>query len=462
MKAMRKKEGTGFYLSVRGSILPTLLATGLVLAFLLSSCTTGLSAERGKASELPTVAGNQSDFLDKQQFVRTLITCISDTTQTENVYRFIPAAQRNGVTYPEFAAYIDALSRFITGGSSIQSYRFLSNTEKDSVLSAISDKAPDYAGIIEASVPVELIFQDQSDSLSPIYLFYQQDANQTPYLSSDWVQESMRVFSAADLYFSALESKNENAVSTLLSDSASVEQESFSDTVLRYKANQLIQYYNVRVQTPYSGYRLLALSPASATFLQSEVLDDSSSGYESRVVNFLADAGGKVLIRDNAGSVLSSRDLNLYVGDNKSLHIGDYANSSQFTELFGQPMAVIPGQTVTSSSSKTGYEQQIVVSYADAVGLSATIQGSMSSDGSSWEGKIIRIRLRTNKGDLRLGARLYAGMKKDDVLMLYPFADASDYVLSSFADDTKYSLTLQFAASDPGKISGIVLEEAAS
>lgn len=445
-----QERSTSSFLSLRARIAScvSMLICGIIL---LTSCALPWETRETTQNTESSVIATADSTLDRQSLVRELAACISDTKQISYVYNMIPPAQLDGISYATFSAYIKALTYLHIDAGVITSFRFVNKEESQIITDGIAVNAANYQSLLSYTIPVELFYSDETTDDSPVYIYIQEDANGTPYLSSAWVKECLNIFDFAGMYFTALEKQNSDAVASLLNDSQMEEQGGFSSAVINYKARELVQYYHLKVQSPFSDYRLRSLDISQLTYMQPEVLDDISLSYQTRNVRFIRNSLDKFTIRDSVNNPLSTKDFYLYYKKEKTIRIGDRADSNQFLNLFGKPQATVFSEQFTAGSSAAS-QQIIVLTYSSA---SVTIKGTMYDDGS-WDGQIIQIQLKSGDSDFVLGT-IFTNMTRDSLMMLYPFADQTDYILSTTLDDQSYEMTFTFADDPERTITGVKL-----
>jgi len=447
------KGSTTSFLSLRACLL-VCLSLILSVLILITSCSLPWETQETTAGTDVSVILTGDTTLDRYSLVRELATCISDSSQIEYVYHSIPAAQLDGMSYASFNAYILALTRLHVIAGPITSFRFVAQTESQKIIDAIATNAADYKPLLESTIPVELFYGNELSNEAPVYIYIQEDTNGTAYLSSTWVRECLNVFDFAGLYFGALEKQNFEAVASLIKDSQVPSEGEFSAAVINYKSRELTQYYHLKVQSPFSDYRMMSLDISQLTYLQPEVLDDISLSYQTRNVSFVRNSLNSISIRDSVNTMLSTKDFFLYHKGIKTIRIGDRADSNQFISLFGDPNGISFGMQFVPKTNTAADQQIIEISYPST---SVTIRGTFYDDGS-WDGQIIRIRL--NKADMNyfLGTTLYVGVTRDTLLMLYPFADQTDYILSTTVDDQRYQMSFTFTEDPTRTITSVTLE----
>ena len=188
--------------------------------------------------------------------------------------------------------------------------------------------------------------------------------------------------------------------------------------------------------------------------MQPEVLDDISLNYQTRTVGFVRNSLGAITVKDSVNIPLLSKELTLYNRGVRIIRIGDQASSKQFLEFFGAPLQTAIGDPSTSGSVLSDTQTYIVLSYATT---SVTVLGTLYDDGT-WNGQIVRIRLRAADSNFSLGTTVHIGMTRDELLMMYPFADQTNYVLTTTLDDQKYEMTFEFADDAKRTVTGVKLE----
>lgn len=439
------------FLRIRLSACLSLILAALIL---LTSCSFPWTTQETTAGTDTSVIMTGKTTLDRDSLVRELATCISDSSQIEFIYHSIPAAQLDGMSFASFNSYIIALTRLHVIAGPVTSFRFVAQAQSLKIIDSIAANAADYMPLLKSTIPVELFYGNELSNEAPVYIFIQEDANGTAYLSSTWVTECLNVFDFAGLYFGALEKQNPEAVASLIKDSQDPSEGEFSAAVINYKAQELTQYYHLKVQSPFADYRMLSLDISQLTYMQPEVLDDISLNYQTRNVSFVRNSLKSISIRDSVNTMLSTKDFYLYHEGLKTIHIGDRADSNQFKSLFGNPSGISFGMQSVPQTTTTGGQQIIEISYPS---ISVTIRGTFYDDGS-WDGQIIRIRLDTIDKSFFLGTTLFVGVNRDTLLMLYPFADQTDYIVSTTVDDQRYQMSFTFAEDPSRTISSITLE----
>jgi len=390
--------------------------------------------------------------IDTYQMIQGMITCITDPNETEAVFESIPSLQRKDVTLQEFDAYVIALSRLLSGRGAITSYQVLDALNRTERIDAILLDTKGFEEILADTMPVELLFNNEEDIRQRVYIYLQEDETGLPYLSGEWIRSCLEIYDLATLYFTALEDQNRDVVETLIRSGYAPDDSGVAERVLENKAGKLVTYYHVNVKTQFSDYRLESLDISRADFFQAEVLDNVSLTYRSQTVAFRRNASMGIEINDNIENKLNTKHFYLYADGDRTIRIGDRADANQFADLFGTPIYV--GRGFSGEESAVDTKQLFVASYN---GMSVTLKGNLYDDGS-WDGQIIRIRLRGTQGIYSIGTDIQTEFTRDDLLMLYPFADEAGFSLETSIDDNTYRMTFVFGSNQEKLVTGVVLE----
>ena len=414
-----------------------------------SSC--GLHFSSGETAVKIEVS---EDTLDIHSLVQLIITGISDPDKIDAVYGQIPESQMNNIPLATFREYIAVLARMFPSDLSELTFRVLDDTSRNSILTSLAVGNVAESDLISVTVPVEVYLTEDYSSETPLYLYLQEDANKTPYLSSIWVSECLSLYNYSILYFYALEGQNYDAIASMIKQSQSDESELLSDQVYEYKAKQLSKFYKIQVKSQYDEYKIDSLDVGQITYIQPEVLDSALSNYSERTVIFARDTDDQIQINDSVSVSLSANEFTLYKGDEKMIRVGDRADSNQFTTLFGDPILFMLPESDLDTEEVYGCEGDIIITYSQ---FSVTINGTQYSDGS-WDGEITRIRLFSENKEYSFGRTINTSMSRDDLLMLYPFADLDNYVVSAIFDDQRYNMTFSFADDERKTITSVKLQ----
>ena len=424
-------------------------------AFLLSACAPVEDALRRLG--LDNNAGlDSSNILSESNFVRVVTSClvIEDEEEIKAVYETIPQVQLDYMSLSTFTNYVRMLSRLVEGRGDINSFSILNSEEVIPIQDEMITNVPSQEALIRSSVPVELLFFDQSQN-EPVFIFFQRDENGLAYLSKDWVDQCLILYQYADHYFQAVNSQNINAIYSMISNSYLSASYSLSDKSILIKAREISRYYLARVKSEQGEYRVVTLDISRVDFVQPNVLSANMEDYESRQVGFFVNSVGTVSVDEHILNSLSIRDYYLFQGNSRTIRIGDIATSGLFNSIFGEPKLTTIGRTIEiSDSGDSEAIRRIIVEYPD---VAFVIVGIILSD-DNWEGTIYQIRISKPNDDFSLGNSIRVGMSRDDFMKLYPFADETAYSLENITDSQKYKLVADFSADGSDTLDTVTLE----
>lgn len=434
-----------------------LVSAGILLGgmILFASVGTGCS---GIISRFSKNGGNHADSeesIENLNLIRLFSSCLVDQEQIDTVYDSIPSHQTDGISLTEFDEYMRILSGLGDGQGALLSFRILKEDERQKIADALSARLPDQTDLIEDIVPVELNYALSENQTKPI-IYFQEKSNGDLYLSSDWVRLCVELHRFSELYFSAIQDQNVDAVYSMLKNSYQGGMYSFSDPTVRLKAQELCHFYLLRVKAEFSEYPIQSIDISEIVFDQQGVLDEELLRYVPREVKIGRIEGGGIVISDVLKNTLKNRDLYLYSGGSRTVRIGDYSNSATFEALFGNPDLTTISRI--ERSEKTGNlsepEYRLIVDYPSA---RICLIGSIDSDGA-WEGVVTRICIRSADQDFSIGRSLIVGMTLDDYMRNYPFADETNFILETESDDLTYRMKIELSQGKGDFIAEIILE----
>jgi hypothetical protein len=388
--------------------------------------------------------------------IRLISSCLTDPSQIETVYSSIPNHQLDGMSIAEFEGYIDVLKRLGDGKGTLLSFQILKDDSRLEICDALIEKLPTEKELLEITVPVKLEYEGAEEGDSTL-IYFQQKENGTLYLSSEWARQCVEMYRFSELYFTALQDQNADAVYSMLQNSYHDRDYSFSNSTIRLKAEEMCRFYLLRVKTDFKDYRLTAADITKIIYDQQGVLDDELIEYEPRTVTIHRSEFGVIVIDDVLTDTLKIRDLYLYAGITRTLRIGDHSNSAYFESLLGDPLLTTFSRIDPLGSSDTEAtepEYDLIVDYQTA---RINLRGTIDANGA-WEGVITRIQIGSSGPDFSIGRSIRVGMTLDDFMTLYPFADETGFILITENDDQAYRLKIRLSRGVGDTVSGITLE----
>ena len=363
-----------------------------------------------------------------QEMTRLIINSINDKRTTADSYSHIPQDQLDGLSYSYFYEYLNILRTVSTqdNNGKIVSFRIISDEECETLL---GDGSATRYGQIKGA---QLLFS--SDVEYPIYIFFSVNEEGNVYLSKDWVTSIINIYNYSNHYFTLLDESNADAVKALLFPGLIGPE--YTDEVVYSKAQQLCEFYRLRVMSNRSEYEITRLVPWEMTVRIPETIASDGLLFEDHLVTFALLESGNYFIDDR---ITSAPDLNLtYLvrGDERLIRIGGEYTFSQLVATMGEP----------STFSYNEDEGIVIVIYSGAI---------LRFDGvfefaEDWTGTLSSIRL-IGASSYSIGYNLYVGMTRSQILLAYPFADDYGYIIPVNTGAREYSV--EFGIDDEDVIS---------
>lgn len=425
------------------------VAVSFLLAVFLSISLCSCSNVSGFFSRVKTkIGGGEPDnttLIDPTNFARLLVSCMSDSEQVQTIYSSIPSSQLDNLSLSTFKKYIELLSRLDDDLGSLVSFKIMGDADLEVLRDKIIEKLPGQEALIRKTVPVLLEFGNGSDDKA-VLIFFQQKEDGTAYLSEAWVTQCLELYDFSELYFNSIQSQNVDAVYSLIADSFVGREYTFSPQTIRLKVEEMCRFYRLRVTPDFEEYRVRSIDISGILFEQPNVLDETFKVYDRREVGVLRNVSDSIVVNDVMSNSLEARDYYLYFGEDRTIRIGDRANSANFVTLFGEPELTtigIKAGTVSDDKGVLQNERMITVDYPDAT---ITVRGLIDEKGG-WDGIVTRIRIHSKESPFAVGNVIHPGMTREAFMEIYPFADQTEYVLSAETDGQLYELEVRF---DPG------------
>ncbi|MBR5974108.1 MAG: hypothetical protein IK020_02885 [Clostridiales bacterium] len=399
------------------------LACGISLCLmtgLLASCSSGTFLKKK---------------IDVPEMARLLVDSIQDIKAAENFYNKIPEEQRDGLTYSEYYEYIGVISEMMPGGSSVTSFDIVEGQERETLLSSmLSSNSEEYDSMIRSCIPIRVDTTGQRESGTPMYFYLQTKESGEVYLDREWIRSCIDLYAFSVHYFEAYTNKNLTDVISLLPFTETPEPLPDSRDVLKAKAKEMIRFYtyNVKSQTE---FEMISIDASNLLYLQPEVLDTQFKT-STRNVQFRSDDNSVISVVDPIQNELKSVDLYLYYNGLRTVRIGEHAAPSQLSNLFGTPITISCGPIMETKAN--GDEMRNILIRYD--GFVITVYGTYTNE-EEWDGRYMRFRI-WDSTRARIGTEMDVNESSWDILMRYPFADETGFVLSVESDGEDYVLTV--------------------
>ena len=359
-----------------------------------------------------------------QEMTRLLISSINDKRTTADTYSRIPEAQLDGLSYSYFYEYMNILRSVSTQDSNgkVVSFRILRDEECHDLLG--TDVSSAYGNIKGAQL------QYSSEVEYPVYIFFRQNSDGTVSLSRDWITSIINIYNYSNHYFTLLDENNADGVKALLMPG--LQNEVYTDEVLYAKAQQLCDFYRLRVMSGINEYEITRLVPWELTVRIPETIAVDGELFEEHRVSFYYEEGSYSI--DDRISVAPDISLVYLVrGDERLVRVGNEYTHDQIASILGEP----------STHTYDPTTNMMILIYPDLILRLDEVGGT----DDAWTGTVSSVRLISNSV-YSIGYNLFVGMTRSQILLAYPNADDQDFTLPVEGSTGTYNVTFSFDEND--------------
>lgn len=390
-------------------------------AFIMSSSACNIASQiRNSVHERIVVQSEVSI----QEMTRLLISSINDKRTTADTFSRIPETQLDGLSYSYFYEYMNILRSVSTqdGNGKVVSFRILGDEECRNLLGR--DVSSTYGTIKGA----QLMYSSEVEY--PVYIFFRQNSDGSVSLSSDWVTSIINIYNYSNHYFTLLDENNADGVKALLIPG--LQNEVYTDEVLYAKAQQLCDFYRLRVMSNMNEYEITRLVPWEMSVRIPETIAVDGELFEEHEVSFYYDDGSYSI--DDQISVAPDISLVYLVrGDERLVRVGNEYSHEQLAAMLGEPSTLTYDPTA----------RMMIVIYPELI----LRLDEVSGDEESWAGTVTSIRLISNSV-YSIGYNLFVGMTRSQILLAYPNVDNQEFTLSVEGSSGTYNVTFTFDDED--------------
>lgn len=398
------------------------IAVLLCVFFVLSSGGCNIAEQiRNSVHDRITVRGEVSI----QEITRLLVSSINDNRKTADAYSRIPESQTDGISYSYFFEYMSILRSVSTQNNGrVSAFRLLSDSECSSILGL--NLISRYGGQIKGA---QLLYSNETEY--PFYIFFKVLPNGSVSLSKDWVTSIINIYNYGNHYFTLLEERNADAVKALLYPGLIGDE--YTDEVVYAKAQQLCDFYRLRVMSDRAEYEITTLLPNEMEVRIPETIAPDGTLFEDHIVILTLQNNGNYSIEDRISAAADVNLLYLVKGDERLMRVGNEYSYEDIISILGTP----------SNISVTGEDTIIMVLYS---GVLLRFDGEAQSE-TEWTGNLVSIRLLGNSA-YSIGYSLYVGMSRSQMLIAYPFIDETGYEISINTGSHEYDVVFVFGDDD--------------
>lgn len=359
-----------------------------------------------------------------QEMTRLLISSINDKRTTADTYSRIPESQLDGLSYSYFYEYMNILRSVSTQDSNgkVVSFRILGDQECRDLL--VEDVSNTYGNIRGA----QLLYS--TDVQYPVYIFFSEDADGKISLSRDWVTSIINIYNYSNHYFTLLDENNADGVKALLIPG--LQSDVYTDEVLYAKAQQLCDFYRLRVMSSMNEYEITRLFPWEMTVRIPETIAVDGELFEEHEVYFSYEDGSYAI--DDQISIAPDVSLVYLVrGDERLVRVGNEYSNEQLSAMLGD----------YSTATYDPTAHMMILIYPDLILRVDEVSGNEES----WTGTVTSIRL-IRSSVYSIGYNLFVGMTRSQILLAYPNVDNLDFTLPVEGSSGTYNVTFTFDDDD--------------
>lgn len=382
-----------------------------------------------------------------------MIDSINHIVSVPEVYAAIPEVSKTDLSLNDFSLYIEAMSH--PEKKEIIEYRRVPDDLKRQITVGISTTLSGLALEAESTEYYELIFSkgdqavsgetDQAEKTVSTIIGIQHDAEGRPYLSAHWIEEVNQIYEFSRFYFRALSDRDKEMLAWLLLQAYPEQVEDKISQIENNKAQLLIDYYRLSIETEPLNSVVHLLMPNSIEYRQelTTITDDQKN---IRTCTFKQN-NNLISVSDPYPEKIKNQHLNLYYEDDfllswSSNGVRELYYSDKFNSLLGEPK-------IERIEMEDPLQTGAVFWQIQYDQLTLIIKGLGDPKSNVWSGIVEQLELNEKSDKLSLGSAkgktdsLYYGMDLNDFCMNYPFSPESNFVISGNQQGTKMELIVQ-------------------
>ena len=431
----RKGDSMKLFKGSARRILAVIMCISMV--FGMSVCLTGCNFFTGLSKGFKT---SQKE-LSKAELARIVVVAISDERNVSDAFSKIPESQLDGLSYSVFAEYCSVLRKNSQVHGTPDSFKFLTESEKTAYFSEIDADAGEQFKTIEEygdMEVVELVYSKDRDSKASPVRFILADNDGDYSLGGKYITDSMFAYAFINHYFDMIDDGNADGLEAVIR--SSYNSDIYMNSVIKAKADFIVEYYKMKVKTSTKDYELKILSPTHVLYRIPETFSDYNDALVSKNVSLRVynDGSNGFCIQDHIQSTIG--EISLFKNGASKLRMCSTYSQSEIYRLLGEPVL----STASNGIVALAYRGVTLRFTADI------------KDGKWSAGKLFSVVVR-NQGDFSLGGDIYVGMNVSELLLVYPMFDECNYQSSFKNVDGEF--TLAFTFDDFGNVTRIDLGE---
>ena len=405
------------------------IITSAFMAFMMTSCSFVKIINNGQPL---------NSSLSEDELARLVTQSVQKSDKVASSFSSIPSWQLDSVSYSTFAEYTNILREITKGRGDITSFRFLNEEEKGALDEEISDACRiNMNDIYPNEDLVEIICDDDSDQK----VYFPLKKGDTVTLDGKAMADTIASYNYVLHYMSMVYDSNSSALVSILAPMYT--DEIYIDSVIRSKAEHIIDYYSKYAM---SGYDDITISLATPCLVRLSLpkIRNANGEIFAKEINII-NRYGSFYIEDKMPVNPQNKRVFLYNDGQKSFAVGDVLTRDKVVDKLGKPL-----YELSREDTKTGLSR-VVMSYK---GMNLAFDATFN-DAGEWTGTLASIRIY-EQGIYKVDDSAYVGMNISELMLVYPFVDDYDYVYEY--DDESGHRTVVFDRDELGNIITILMK----
>ena len=375
--------------------------------------------------------------LSEEELARIVTLSVQDADNVASCFSSIPSSQLDSVTYSTFAEYTKILRTMVKGRGKVKAFRILPENLKTTIFEETSELCGiDVTEVYPNEDLVEIVCDDDSDQK----VYFPLITGDAFSLDGKAMSDTIASYNYLFHYMNMVYDSNSAALVSIM-DPAYTD-DIYIDSVMRSKAEYVIDYYSKFVSSGYDDIKVSMASPCFVKFNLPKVMNGKGDVFTKDVS--IVNRNGDFFIEDTMPLNPTNKTIFLYGGSKRSFAVGDSLTLAKVKETLGEPLFVVSHQ-----DAKSGRER-VVVCYD---GMDLAFDATYDESGS-WTGNLVSIRI-FGKSAFTVDNSVYVGMNISELMLIYPFVDEYGYVFEYEDESGKRSIS--FELDDKGNIVSIVM-----
>lgn len=411
----------------------------VIMCFVMITCTAGLSGCKF-INNLTHGLNVAQKPLSEAELARLITNAVLSESNVADCYASIPSSQLDDLSYSMFSEYCSILRKCSQKHGTADSFKILSESEKEEYFSTIDTpgeeyRTIDYYGDLDV---VELCYQkDKDPGSSPVRFIIARHGSSCS-MAGKYIVDSMLAYSYINHYFEMIDDGNVDGLEAIIK--SAYNSDIYLNSVIHAKADCIAEYYRLKVKTSTPDYELKIFSPTHISYVIPEVFSTDGNSILSKTVELRMKEDGKYLLDDDIPATV--RELRFSKEGGGRLRMGSTYNLSEIRKNLGNPK-------FTTTTSDT-----VIIVYD---GATLRLESDISQDGTWSSGRLSSILLRKDN-EFSFSDDLFVGMNVSELLLVYPMFDECGYTGSFKNGDGEFVLSFEF--DDYGNVESIHLGEA--